>query len=218
MGRSKRTHAAAWHYLLACLQPDVAMVQEALASADSLAKDHGELLWSGLKRQGTAMFVRRGIEFTRLPLPVKGSYVSAITTSVLGSPTQVVSIHVGPEKWQNQEVLREALIGQVLPAGRFVIGGDLNTSRSFSPRHQRYLDGLVSSGFYDYHIEKYGKERPSFWGRQARREYRDDYILTDRSLAPFISRCDVIDNPVTRHLSDHGPVVLDLGSAPALTC
>jgi exonuclease III len=210
LGRSRRTHAAAWHYLLDCLKPDIAFVQEALASAEDIVRAHGPLVWHSAKSGGTGVFIRRGIEFSRFDASVNGSYVVGVSTAVLGRPTNAVSVHVGPEKWANQKSLRSWMVDQLLPAGCCVIGGDLNASRSFSQRHRDYLSGLSVAGFHDCHWSKHQRERPSFWGRQGVKEYQDDHFFTDQSLARSIRACEVVDNALTRLLSDHGPLTLDL--------
>lgn len=46
MSRYRKTHADAWRYLLEELRPDVALVQEALFSAEPMSTDGGQLFWS----------------------------------------------------------------------------------------------------------------------------------------------------------------------------
>ena len=213
MGRSRQTHEAAWCYLLSCLKPDVACVQEALGSADKLVAASGSIAWGKARPGGTGVFVRRGVAFERVASSLQGSYVAGISLSVLGMAVRVFSVHVGPESWKNQEALEPWLISQVR-AGPCVVGGDFNTSRSFSARHKAYLDRLVASGVHDCHWTKRGHEVPSFWGRQSRlAKHQDDHFFCSPSLAGSVKECMVIDNPLTRMLSDHGPVVLDLESS-----
>jgi hypothetical protein len=78
MGRSGSTHEAAWHYLLSCLRPDVACVQETLASADQIVADRGTLTWSRARPGGTGVFVRRGLDFRPIPATLSGSYIAAV--------------------------------------------------------------------------------------------------------------------------------------------
>jgi endonuclease/exonuclease/phosphatase family metal-dependent hydrolase len=212
LGRSRRTHDAAWHYLLYCLKPDIALVQEALASATRLVAFFGTIVWSKSRPGGTGVVVRHGIPFEQFEAFVKGSYVAAVSTSVMGKSTRAFSVHVGPEKWANQEALEPwlAIRAQEAPC---VIGGDFNTSRAYSRKHEAYLNRLSVVGLHDCHWIKHGREVPSFWGRQSRAaKYQDDHFFTSRSLAGFVHDCSVVDNSLTRLLSDHGPVTLDLKS------
>lgn len=212
MGRSRDTHEAAWHYLLSCLKPDVACVQEVLVSADRLAAAEGSMVWSKSRPGGTGVFVRRGVSFERVASSLQGSYIAAISVSALDRTFLAFSVHVGPESWKNQEALERWLVEQ-MHVGPFVVGGDFNTSRSYSEKHRAYLARLVASGVHDCHWSKHGRETPSFWGRQSRAAtYQNDHFFTSQSFACLVRDCWVADNPLTRKLSDHGPVVLDLES------
>jgi hypothetical protein len=210
MGRSATTHEAAWHYLLTCLRPDVACVQEALASSDRIVADRGTLTWCGSGPGRTGVFVRPGLDCRPLPATLAGSYVAAVH---LTSPAlSVFSVHVGPESWANQEALEPWLVRQV-HAEPSVVGGDINTSRTYSSKHAAFFDRLAAAGVHDCHWSQHGREVPSFWGRQsAAITYQDDHFFASPSLAGSVTECWVDDNPVTRILSDHGPVVLEIGS------
>lgn len=81
MGRSRNTHEAAWHYVLSCLRPDVACVQEALVSTDQIVADRGTVTWSRARPGGTGVFVRRGLDFRPIPSTLFGSYVAAVALS-----------------------------------------------------------------------------------------------------------------------------------------
>src|SRR5215217_7464845 len=95
LGRSRKTHEAAWHYLLSWLNPDVACVQEALGSADRLVAANGSIAWSKARPGGTGVFVRRGVDVRRIPALLDGSYVAAVSVRMLGQTISVFSIHVG---------------------------------------------------------------------------------------------------------------------------
>jgi exonuclease III len=210
MGRSRDTHQAAWHYLLSHLKPDVACVQEALASAERFVAGNGSVIWSKGKPGGTGVFVRSGITAKQVPVTVAGSYVAAAAVSMPSGSIRVFSVHVGPESWANQQVFEPWIITEV-HAEPSVVGGDMNTSRTFSKKHRNYLDRLIASGVHDCHWSKNGREVPSFWGRQSRgAKYQDDHFFASQSLANSVTACCVDDNPLTRMLSDHGPLVLDL--------
>jgi len=213
MGRSKATHDAAWHYLLTCLKPDVACVQEALGSADRVVSGAGAITWSKARPGGTGVFVRRGIEAASLLASVPGSYVAGARVLWGSFSLRVFSVHVGPESWKNQVALEPWLVSQVHDSPT-VVGGDINTSRAFSPKHKEYLQRLIESGVHDCHWAKHKRETPSFWGKQSRgAKYQDDHFFASPTLGDSVTSCWVEDNPLTRTLSDHGPLVLDLKHA-----
>jgi endonuclease/exonuclease/phosphatase family metal-dependent hydrolase len=212
LGRRRDTHEAAWHYLLTTLKPDVACVQEALASADRLVASYGTIVWSKTKPGGTGVFVRHSVKPTATPASLRGSYVAGVRVPLGSGSLRVFSVHVGPESWKNQETFEPWLISQV-QAEPTVVGGDINTSRAYSARHAAFLTHLIEAGVHDCHWAKHKHEVPSFWGRQSRvAKYQDDHWFASRTLADSISDCWIEVNPLTRILSDHGPVVLSLES------
>jgi endonuclease/exonuclease/phosphatase family metal-dependent hydrolase len=209
----RTTHDSAWRYLLDALSPDVALVQEALLSAEDRVRPFGSIVWSKKRPRdsGTGIFVRGGVDFSQVEISIDGSYAAAIRLAVRGVPTEVVSVHVGPESRANLEALRRWLVDHVLPDNPFVVGGDLNSSRSFAPWHSAYLTELSTLGLHDCHWSLHKKESPSFWGRQsAKARYQDDHFFTSHSLGVFARVCTVVDNEDTRRLSDHGPLTLEL--------
>lgn len=211
MGRSRAKHRAAWHYLLSHLQPDVACVQEAIAPSDFDLEIGGRVFWRDGKRPGgTGVFVRGGIEATPIWSVVPGSYVAGVSVHILGRELSVFSVHVGPESWKNQQALKPWLLEQ-LQLPNSVVGGDFNTSRGYSRRHKVYLDGLVAEGLHDCCCPE-GIETQSFWAHQVAqgKTYQDDHFFVGASLAPMVRTCRVLDNPLTRMLSDHGPLLFEV--------
>jgi exonuclease III len=208
MGRTRNTLQAAWHYLLFGLQPDIACVQEALGLSDQIVIGRGSMTWSQAYPGGTGVFVRDGLDFRPIPASLDGSYIVAVTLSI--PAVSVFSVHVGPESWRNQEALERWLVQQV-HVEPSVVGGDINTSRAYSKRHAEFFNRIAAAGVHDCHWSKCGRETPSFWGKQSTAViYQDDHFFASPSLAGAVSDCWVDDNPLTRSLSDHGPVVLDI--------
>ena len=155
--------------------------------------------------------MRGGLDFRTIPATLSGSYIAAVA---LTSPAvSVFSVHVGPESWKNQEALEPWLVRQV-HAEQSVVGGDINTSRAYYAKHSAFFDRLTASGVHDCHWSEHGRETPSFWGKQSTAAvYQDDHFFTSQSLAGAVTDCWVGDNPLTRILSDHGPVVLEVEAA-----
>lgn len=214
--RYARVHDAAWCYLLDFLRPDLAFVQEALTRSNDVVCSRGSLVWSSRRPRhgsGTAVFIRSGIDFVAVDDVVHGSYVAGAILRAADRSIRVASIHVGPEEWANQLALRKWLFNNVLPADHFIVGGDLNTSRAYSKRHKEYLSSLTTGGLHDCRWALHESESPSFWGGPAAiAKYQDDHLFTSRSMSRNVLECGVVDNPLTRVLSDHGPLALDLDS------
>lgn len=214
--RYRKTHGEAWEYLLGTLQPDVCLVQEALLSF-SAPEPYAPLIWSLDKSSdsGTAVVVRGGIHAEPLSFSCEGSYVAGVRIRVREVPTVFQSIHVGPPKYKKNLRLLAAFLSETLAEVPFVVGGDLNAARHVDDVYggrwfARYFDELIASGLHDCHWAHHGREVQSFWGQQARNHYQCDHLFVDRSTAPLIAECTVIDNRDVRFLSDHGPLRLYL--------
>ena len=215
--RYRRTHADAWHYLLA-LRPDVALVQEVLQnSAPPLTV--GTTFWSADRGtdSGTAVFVRDGVVAEPVAIQSPGSYASAVSIRGSGISMLVASVHVGPGNYkENRRALSRELITATADR-RFVVGGDLNAARHWDAvyggrTHAEFFKALTDNGFHDCHWAQHGREVQSFWGHQTREAYQCDHFFTDRATADLgqVLNCVVVDNPQVRVLSDHGPLRLEL--------
>jgi exonuclease III len=213
--RYRRSHADAWHYLLA-LRPDVAFVQEALLQA-APSPTVGSTVWSAKRgtESGTAIFVRADVTAEPVAVRSSGSYIAAAIIRSAGVPLFLASVHVGPGNYkENRRVLTRKLI-KVTTGRRFVVGGDLNAARHWDEvyggrTHMQFFETLKNHGFHDCHYAQHGKEIQSFWGHQAREAYQCDHLLTDATTGAQTVSCAVIDNPEVRALSDHGPLRLEL--------
>jgi endonuclease/exonuclease/phosphatase family metal-dependent hydrolase len=218
----RKTHAEAWRYLLDDLKPDVALIQEALVNPEPIAREYGQMFWSADKGtdSGTAVLVRGGLAGEFKELRSAGSYVAAAEVTINDSTAFVASIHVGPPRYRKHlrtlmDVLVPAVAGQ-----RFIVGGDLNAARHVDNVYggrwfHRFFESVAAREFHDCHWQLHGKEVQSFWGRQARNPYQCDHVFVDRETAHGIRECHVIDNPVVRALSDHGPLLLRLADTSA---
>ena len=199
------------------LQPDVAFVQETLLAVAPEATrggrfccgaDHGT-------ESGTGIWVKSGLEFRELTLRSAGSYVAAIELSPQTQSLLAISVHVGgPTYRKNLQVLAEALSAAVANH-EFIAGGDLNAARHLDDVQggkwfTKYFDDLTARGFVDCHWTRHGKEVQSFWGRQAQNKYQCDHFFADAGTDTVVTICHVVDNSDVRHLSDHGPVLLEL--------
>jgi endonuclease/exonuclease/phosphatase family metal-dependent hydrolase len=156
--------------------------------------------------------VRRGIEFSSREFSSERRFVAGARLSLTDGPLLLASIHVGPADFRKHLLaLQNWISDRLLATGRCVFGGDLNSARKLAPWHERYLAGLAALGFVDCHWSLHGCERQTFWGHQAKADYQDDHLFTSLDQKPRVRACNVVDNPKTRELSDHGPLLLELG-------
>ena len=206
----------AWRLLLD-LQPDVALVQEAMLDVPAWLLKEGTLFirpaYDG-QGWGSGVLVR-GAAARELPLVSPGSFIVAAEVEQPGRSTLVASIHVCPDKHlaKNMGTLGDVL--QPLLAGRrFIVGGDLNSGRHFDAvykrsTHRTFLEKLATIRAHDCHFALHGQEIQSYWGR-AVEAYQVDHLFVDDGTGPAVRACDVLTTDETRRLSDHSPLVLYL--------
>jgi endonuclease/exonuclease/phosphatase family metal-dependent hydrolase len=211
----RRRHEEAWRYLLDELQPDVALVQEALFTGEPRVAAAGQLIWSDDRGRdsGTAIFVRGGLNAAGVSLRSTGSYIAAVELATEDGPTLVASVHVGPPNYRKHLRILADELSAAVAERRFVVGGDLNAARCIDKVYKgrwftRYFDDLERRHFYDCHWRQHGREIQSFWGRQAKNPYQCDHLFVDAATGRTRPRCQIIDNPAVREFSDHGPMVL----------
>jgi endonuclease/exonuclease/phosphatase family metal-dependent hydrolase len=207
----------AWRFLLG-LAPDVVLVQEAMLDVPAWLRKEGTLCirpaYDG-QGWGSGVLVR-GAAAKELPLVSPGSFIVAAEVEQPGGSILVASIHVCPDKHLAKNM---GTLGDVLPpllAGRrFIVGGDLNSGRHFDAirkrsTHRTFLEKLAPVGAHDCHFALHRRETQSYWGR-AIEAYQVDHLFVDGAAAPSIRASDVVTTDDTRRLSDHSPLVLEVG-------
>jgi hypothetical protein len=215
----RRNHADAWRYLLDCLRPDIAFVQEALLR-NSLTSDDGQLIWSEPRGtdSGTALFVRHGINVAPVATSCAGSYVAAANAIIGNESCLIASIHVGPPHYRLHLNELASWMRVSTRGRRFIVGGDLNAARHLDDVYggrwfTDFFEALSREDFFDCHWATNKKEVQSFWGHQAKHAYQCDHLFCDQISASTLSSCSIIDDPQVRSFSDHGPIQLELAPA-----
>jgi endonuclease/exonuclease/phosphatase family metal-dependent hydrolase len=104
----------------------------------------------------------------------------------------------------------------LLDGRRFIVGGDLNTSRAavqFWPGygHAEFFDWTDSLGWHDCHWQMHSREQMSLWSPGSR-PLQADHIFTDSATADHIREVSVLDDEAIRRMSDHGPLVVDVNT------
>jgi len=217
----RKHHDEAWAYLIEQLQPDVALVQEAVVKKLMGAERDYTVAVCDLAPRidaGAAVLVRRAFpaEPVLAPLKAQETYIAAARVTIPTGSFVAASIHVYPGKFYKEALL--SLSGNLGPAFAdepAVVAGDFNAARHYDEVYGRKLCGgffeaMEAAGFHEAHWKLHGKEAQSFWGRQAKEKYQDDHFFVTGGWAARVKSCTVVDNEVVRRVSDHGPVVLEL--------
>lgn len=208
----------AWRYLIG-LAPDIALVQEAMLDAPPFVSDGSHLFLRAAyqgQNWGSGVMVRIN-SATEQVIDSDGSYIVAADVSTTLQPLLAISVHVCPDNRQLKYL--RALIDKIallIEGRRFVLGGDFNAARHWDSVHKRddygwFFRELAARGLHDCHFGLHGYEVKSFWGPQALEPYQLDHFFVRDSDASLVRSCHILDNPDTRRLSDHGPIVLELG-------
>jgi endonuclease/exonuclease/phosphatase family metal-dependent hydrolase len=101
---------------------------------------------------------------------------------------------------------------------RFVVGGDWNTSRWLDEHGVADVAGAAffaraeSAGWVEVSLDADGGEGKSWYGSSSPRTHQADHIFTDGFTATAVRSFAIEPWPVaTLGLSDHAPLMLDLG-------
>lgn len=215
--RYRRTHEQAWRYLLDELRPDVALVQEGLLDLPGWVRDQNALSQHPTSKGHDAGsgVVARGMTVREIAIQAEGCCTVATEIERQDGAFVAVSVHVSTRG--NQKRFLRSLVDALVPmlkGERFILGGDFNAAREYNERlYGWFFDDLMSRGFHDCHRAIHRREVTSFWGHQAPKGgIQDDHLFIDVASAPNVLSCEVVDNPEVRRLSDHGPLVLVIGS------
>jgi endonuclease/exonuclease/phosphatase family metal-dependent hydrolase len=213
--------SAAWEFLLGTLDPDIALLQEAVLPGEPLA--YSRLWTSGWEggRWGSALLSRVGDLSLQWEDSSRGAVLAAHCESPALGSVSLVCIHariidgrVIPALRQTFDNVRQHI------SDRFVVGGDLNTARAAAAAWPAYGHGefwreLEATGFVE--PLPLGSERQSYWREWRRNKpptrgnsLQDDHVLLDEETSKHVIRCRVWDTRQVRELSDHGPIVVDL--------
>jgi len=212
----KSNHEKAWLYLREQIKPDLALLQE--VKPIELRDNECMLFRQIIQNWGTALYTRN-MPLKELILPTKysGRTIAATLKIPDGREATAVSIHapiingrVFPYLSEIFEEIEKAISGKP-----FIVGGDLNTARLAEkvwPRHGHgpFFERMAQSTFFDCHRKFHDNEEQTFFRNGSKYPFQDDHLFVSRDLAACVKSCNVLDNKITRSLSDHIPVVAEI--------
>ena len=211
---SKNTHHEAWSYLRTIIKPDVALLQEVrpptLMPGEALTFQEVRGGW------GTGVY-SRDLPLTAIPLCEAhlGRVAGATVTLGNGKRLLSASIHaysdrVFPRLADIMDAIVEAFADR--PA---IVGGDLNSARLAEAAwpnygHRQFWEKMDASRLVDCCQRMNGEELQTYFRKDAEYPFQDDHLFVSRDLASGLQACDVIDTEVTRRVSDHIPLSIEL--------
>jgi len=209
-------HECAWEYLRNVAKPDIGLLQE--VRAQDLAEGEDLVFREIHNGWGTAIYCRgarkvREIIFSRYPGRVSATEIAIQTGKLL----LIASVHapiirgcVFPHLDHIFTDIEEAFSGK--PS---VVGGDLNSARLAEQAWPRYGQGpfferVDASWFVDIRKQFYEDEIQTYFRPDQKFPFQDDHIFISQDLANQVVSYEVVNNEVTRKVSDHTPVSIEI--------
>lgn len=170
--------------------------------------------------------------------------VTLAETELNGTAYLLASIHANTAKVDPDRVAEFGLVGvggshtadlypldlirndlsRLTQKRRFIVGGDLNAALRFDqlyPKNSVYYGNLEwftkahESGWWNAHRKFHaGEERTLFRPNKPDELFQLDHLFTDRTTWSNLTRCDVLPVPFLDELTDHAPLVMEVGPPP----
>ena len=239
--RDEQAQEKAWRYLLDEIDPDIAMLQQAVPPA--WARDVRTVVlgeppgrWGsaivtkglaaepvgaeGLRRLGADVVCARiGLPGGELAL-VASVYTKAAPLSAedrAGVDIEGIRRSAQEEAWYND--LAYAILKELAADGRFIVGGDWQTGRLLDrwERHRGAGEEFFARAERDGWAECLRRFHPEEQRTLFRgdRGYQFDHMFCDRELGARLRSCDVVPEPAAQlGLSDRAAIVMELDLPP----
>jgi endonuclease/exonuclease/phosphatase family metal-dependent hydrolase len=208
-------HDDAWTYLRTTIRPDIAFLQEVrppkLMPREALVFKQVDRGW------GTAIY-SRNLPLDEIPLcsEYPGRVAGASLSLENGSRLHLASIHAysdTPAIPRLANVMEEIM--EIFSGRAAIVGGDLNSARLAETvwpgfGHGPFWERMERSSLVDCCQRVNMKELQTFFRANSKHPFQDDHLFVSRNLASGLKSCDVINTDVTRRVSDHIPLFIEL--------
>jgi endonuclease/exonuclease/phosphatase family metal-dependent hydrolase len=208
-------HEEAWNYLCNDIKPDIALLQEVKPPS---WVPRAALLFEEYKRGwGTALFapslVLHKEDFTLHPGRVAAASFALdgdVFLFVASIHAPIINGRVFPHLAEIFEELESHLAHKSI-----IVGGDLNSARSAEKTwpgngHGPFFERIDTGDTWIDCCRRFNAEELQTFFRDSCKPYQDDHVFVSRDLGSRIRVCDVINNDLTRRVSDHIPLVAEL--------
>ena len=211
----KSRHDKAWAYLREEIRPDLALLQE--VSPPELQEDEYILFKTVNRDWGTALYARN-TPLEELRIEEYADRVAAAQLQVsTGQGIAAVSVHAPIIEGRVFPYLAEIFdeIESVVGKRTFIVGGDLNSARLAEKvwpghGHGPFFERLAESVFFDCHRKFHDVEQQTFFRSGGKYPFQDDHLFVSHDLADRVECCNVLNNEVTRSVSDHIPLLTEI--------
>lgn len=216
-------HDKAWDYLCNDIKPDIALLQE--VKPPSWLPRHTIVFEEITKGWGTAIYTPS--------LPLSRGYLSSYPGRVVLASTRldgdfplfIASIHApiinGRVFPHLNNIFAELESKEHVCSA--VIGGDLNSARLAEKvwpgnGHGPFFERIDSGDPWIDCSQRFNDaELQTFFRDTCVHPFQDDHIFVSRNLSGCIRSCNVMNNVLTRSVSDHIPLIAELDLSCANT-
>ncbi|MGA2093345.1 MAG: endonuclease/exonuclease/phosphatase family protein [Sedimentisphaerales bacterium] len=211
----KSFHDEAWNYLCNEIKPDIAFLQE--VKPPSWIPHHALLFEKTKQGWGTALFAPslalQKKDFSLSP----GRVAAASIVLDKNLPLFIASIHAPTTPRVFPRLAKIfAELELHLARGSVIVGGDLNTARLA----EKVWPGNGHGPFFEQ-IDKgdrwvdccrmfHPTEIQTFFRANCIHPFQDDHIFASCDLKNRVKAANIIDNELTRRVSDHIPLVVEI--------
>lgn len=209
-------HDKAWDYLYNDIKPDIALLQE--VKPPSWLPRYAIVFEEITRGWGTAIYTSS--------LPLSRGYLSsypgrvALASTMLDGdfPLFIASIHAPIIKGHVFPHLNN-IFAELESNGHVcntVIGGDLNSARLAEKvwpgnGHGPFFERIDSGDPWIDCCRRFNTtELQTFFRDTCVHPFQDDHIFVSRDLSGCIQSCNVMNNDLTRSVSDHIPLIAEL--------
>ena len=207
-------HDDAWRYIREEIKPDLALLQEVKPpNLENQEYFNFEPIHGGW---GTALY-SRGLPLERCTFKGYPSRVVLARCQVKGFELITASIHAPIIKRRVFPHLEKIFdeIEDIAGERTFIVGGDLNSARLAEQvwpgyGHGPFFERLADSPFFDCMMKFHDEEQQTYFRSDVSRPWQDDHLFVSHDIADKVVSCYVLNNEITRRVSDHIPVVLEI--------
>ena len=213
----RKHHEEAWVYLRNNLKPDIALLQEVHPPP---LKDGEHILFKEIyKGWGTAVYsngiLLRNILMKKYPGRVAAAEITTSGNQVLNIASVHAPIIKGRVFPHLDNIFNE--IEETFLKNAFIIGGDLNSARLAEEiwpgnGHGPFFQRIDQGRFCDCCRKFHQNEIQTFFRKGQVHSIQDDHLFASTNLAEQVTSCTTVNNEITRKVSDHIPLALELYS------
>lgn len=209
-------HTEAWDYLCNTIKPDIALLQEVKPPSGLNCKNI--IFEEVYKGWGTAIY-SPSFPLLKDHISIHPGRVALASIPLNGITSLfIVSIHAPIIKNRVFPHLDNIFseIESRIQLCSALIGGDLNSARLAEQvwpgnGHGPFFERIDSGDIWIDCCRKFNPvEIQTFFRKTSVHPFQDDHIFVSRNLSYSIRSCNVINNDITRSVSDHIPLIAEI--------